>query len=108
MPAADLLLGQAIAITTQVSGTGTISQVALLVNGQQIEVKQSPPYDFLLDSGGYVSGTYTITVLAQNDLGQTGVDSQAVVLQTPPPARDSCGCERYWPGWVWRKDNYCL
>jgi len=54
------------------SNTNTITQAKLSINGQVVQIINSPPYDFNLDTTKFTDGIYNVEIIAEDNQGNIG------------------------------------
>lgn len=77
-----------LAATATDSGGNTVSSVQFSVAGSAVDTDQSSPYSYNWNSTTVANGTYTVTALATNNVGQTATSSSSITVDnvtTPPP-----------------------
>jgi chitodextrinase len=81
-PTNALLHGTASYVNTTVTPTSgnTISQVQMAINGTAVKTLTSSPYNFTFSTTGYHDGSYTITITATDNHGNTGTASTTMIV----------------------------
>ena len=68
-------------IVADVDGLNAISKVSLIVDGNQLQAKKFPPFDFKWDTTDYATGRHDVKVVAEDELGFTNEDNVSVLVE---------------------------
>lgn len=81
----QVVIGQPATVQVKIESLTEVQKIEWLLNGELLESKISPPYDFSLDSKQYLPGTYRITVRVEDKLGHVVEDHLTMEFVSPPP-----------------------
>ena len=84
-PAGNIEVGQPAAVQVKIEAEAEVARLDLLLDDRLLESKTAPPFNFSLDSSQYPTGTYQITVRAEDAVGRTAQDSWDVNFVPGPP-----------------------
>ncbi len=87
-------VGEPFTVMAEIEALEAISQVGLLVDGQQVAAADTPPYPLSFDSLGYPAGSHLVTVRVEDSLGRTA-ESSVMMQFVPPPAPEP----PFWQRW---------